>query len=312
MTPPLLPATVAICTRNRATLLARTLESLARQVYDSRWRVIVVDNASGDDTRALVATQARDFPVPLELVREERIGADHARNRALAAADTPVLAFLDDDNECLPGWLHHLADAFADPAVGAAAGRIFPLLPPAAPAWARRMALETGGPTARYDFGIEEGDIRLSEQPPPFGGNMALRVAAAREVGGFSTRFGYGRTRIPGEDTEIGRRLARAGWRLVYRPGAVSLNRVQPGQIQEERVAEWWQGYGQAEVLQEQHGLVAVLRLAWRCHRHERRHLRRLRWCDARDERWRKALVRCHYYRGRRRQLLGSLLSPRS
>jgi len=50
-----LDATVLICTYNRASLLAETLDSLTRcRVSTLRWNVIVVDNNSTDATRQVV------------------------------------------------------------------------------------------------------------------------------------------------------------------------------------------------------------------------------------------------------------------
>ena len=44
--------TVAICTRNRRDSLLRALASLARQETRAAWDVLVVENASEDDTGA--------------------------------------------------------------------------------------------------------------------------------------------------------------------------------------------------------------------------------------------------------------------
>ena len=60
-------ATLLIATYNRAVLLDRTLASIRdlRVAPGRTWDVIVVDNNSTDDTRAVVERQARDFPVTL-------------------------------------------------------------------------------------------------------------------------------------------------------------------------------------------------------------------------------------------------------
>ena len=56
---------VVIATYNRAGDRRDTLASLAGLAPDGDWEVIVVDNNSTDDTRAVVEAAAAAFPVPL-------------------------------------------------------------------------------------------------------------------------------------------------------------------------------------------------------------------------------------------------------
>ncbi|MTD53383.1 glycosyltransferase family 2 protein [Amycolatopsis pithecellobii] len=83
--------TVVIATRNRAGELARSLGKLTS--LPSAPPVIVVDNASGDGT----AEVARSFP-GVRVIRLPRNLAAAARNRGVAAASTPYVAFSDDDS----------------------------------------------------------------------------------------------------------------------------------------------------------------------------------------------------------------------
>ena len=83
-------ATVLIATYNRAGLLDETLSSLrALHVKAGRlWDVIVVDNNSTDDTRAVIERQAGDFPVPLRYLFEARQGRSSALNAGIAPERT--------------------------------------------------------------------------------------------------------------------------------------------------------------------------------------------------------------------------------
>ena len=58
-----LSASVLICTFNRSTLLAETLESLRRIESSRAWDVVVIDNNSTDDTRQVVDAFAATMPV---------------------------------------------------------------------------------------------------------------------------------------------------------------------------------------------------------------------------------------------------------
>lgn len=247
--------TVAVCTRNRAELLRETLGAILRQRCRAPWELLVIDNGSTDGTSEVLATSIvpeGQGAVSCRTVIEARPGADHARNRALEAASGEIVVFADDDVTPLPGWLEAFRRAFQDPAVLAAAGRIFPSLPDDIPEWVRPLARQIGGPPARYDFGRVPGPIDPKTQSMPFGGNMACRRQAALDVGGFSTAFGYGRELIPGEDTELSFRLLGAGGVIAYVPAATVLHRVPAEKLDLEYFTAWWRGLGRSRRINRQ------------------------------------------------------------
>ncbi len=70
---------VVIPARNAADTIGVQLESLARQRFDRPWEVVVVDNGSTDDTRAVAAVLRRP---PAEPPNRRRVGAAEHRVRA--------------------------------------------------------------------------------------------------------------------------------------------------------------------------------------------------------------------------------------
>jgi hypothetical protein len=93
------PISIVVPTYNRAHLIARALSSAVSQC-DGADDIIVVDDASSDDTARVVA----GFPG----VRYDRIdhgGAGRARNRGVELARHRLVAFLDSDDQFLPGTL---------------------------------------------------------------------------------------------------------------------------------------------------------------------------------------------------------------
>jgi glycosyltransferase involved in cell wall biosynthesis len=107
--------TVVIATRNRARTLRQTLEHLTATGAP----IIVVDNASTDDTVAV----ARSFPGVLAKPLPRNEGAV-ARNYGVAAARTPYVAFADDDSWWAPDALPRAAALFdAHPRLGLIAAR---------------------------------------------------------------------------------------------------------------------------------------------------------------------------------------------
>lgn len=239
--------TVAICTRNRRDSVLRALASLARQETRAAWDVLVVENASEDDTSTAVAAVAREFPVPLAVTSEPALGLSHARNRALALASGRAIVYLDDDATCRAGWVEAHADGLAAAGVVATGGPIFPVLPPdLEPAWRAFLEQQIGGPTGRYDFGPDRLECGPGGARLPFGGNLGLARAAALEAGGFRSDLGWGRRRIPGEETELLRRLQRRPGRVLYLPGAAVDHHVDAERVSLASYLRWYRGYGRA------------------------------------------------------------------
>ncbi len=226
--------TVAICTRDRRDSLERAIASLLLAPVPLACELLVVDSASSDGTAAWLSAALPGLPVPARALREEQPGVARARNRALAEARAPLLLFLDDDSTATPGWLALHAAAFADPGVVATGGRIEPVLPPGVIQWLRPFYLEEdGGPSGRFNFGPTPLD--LPARPGgnlPFGANMGLRVTAARALGGFNHDLGWGApANLPGEETDLMRRLLASGGRLRYLPAALVRHHLEPAAL---------------------------------------------------------------------------------
>jgi GT2 family glycosyltransferase len=239
--------TIAICTRNRRDVLLRALASLAAQRADVPWDVLVVENASEDDTRAALTARARDFPVPLALASEPVRGLSAARNRALATVTARALVFLDDDATCRAGFVAAHARGLAAPDVVATGGPILPVLPSALPdTWRSFLAAQSGGPTGRYDFGPEPKECGPGGAALPFGGNLGLVRAAALAAGGFRTDLGYGVRMIPCEETDLLRRLSAGPGRILYLPDAAIDHHLDAERASPAAYLRWFRGYGRS------------------------------------------------------------------
>ena len=221
--------TAVICTHNRPELLERALASLVA-LDPPASEVLIVDNAPSDDrTMDLVASK---FP-GVRYVREDVAGRDFARNRALAEASQPRVAFMDDDAIADPAWCGALAAVLrANPALGACTGRVEPL---EVVTESQRMFEANGG----FSQGL--APIRLPEdmseplhghRAPPIawatrmgcGCNMAVRKDLALAIGGFDTALDMGSVLPGGGDIDMLWRLLDAGHGLEYNPGALVLH----------------------------------------------------------------------------------------
>jgi glycosyltransferase involved in cell wall biosynthesis len=239
--------TVVICTRNRRDALLRALASLAAQRAPVPWDVLVVENASEDDTRAAVSSLARDFPVPLTLASEPVRGLSSARNRALGAASARAVVYVDDDATCRAGFVAAHAHGLAEPGVVATGGPILPVLPNGLPdGWRSFLAAQPGGPTGQYDFGPEPKECGPGGAALPFGGNLGLVRAPALAAGGFRTDLGWGARMIPCEETELLRRLAGGPGRILYLPDAVIDHHLDAERASLAAYLRWFRGYGRS------------------------------------------------------------------
>ena len=243
--------TVAICTRDRPESLRQTLCTLATQRWAGSWDILVVDNAGQASGRQRVCAMPSDLPVDLHTTVEARWGLAFARNRALAEARGDAIVFIDDDVNCLPGWLAAHGEALRDPSVIGVGGRILPILPRSTPDGLRALySRENGGPVSRYDFGEEPREITLDGPvQPPFGANMAVRRRPALSLGGFRTELGWGERMLPGEETDLFRRMLAAEGRVLYAPAATVEHRIEPTRVTYGYYARWWRGEGRASVV---------------------------------------------------------------
>ncbi len=94
---------VVIPAYNRAATIARAVLSVLSQDY-SPLELIVVDDGSTDETpRLLTALAGEDGR--LTILRQENRGVSAARNRGVMHSSGELVAFLDSDDEWLPGKL---------------------------------------------------------------------------------------------------------------------------------------------------------------------------------------------------------------
>jgi glycosyltransferase involved in cell wall biosynthesis len=101
---------------NGAGFLGETIRSVLAQTY-AHWELIIVDDASPDDTAKVVAQF--DDPRIKYLVHEKNKGSDAARDTGLRASSGAIVAFLDQDDLIHPEKLQaHVAFLEAHPEIG--------------------------------------------------------------------------------------------------------------------------------------------------------------------------------------------------
>src|SRR5260370_18712026 len=89
---------VLIPTYKRAETFRETLRHLAEQDLDpAAYEVVVIDDGSTDDTRAVVEAWMSRARFRLRYTYQSNHGPGHAYNRALEAAEAPIVLYIGDD-----------------------------------------------------------------------------------------------------------------------------------------------------------------------------------------------------------------------
>lgn len=212
---------IVICCHNSASRLPTTLAHLrAQQVPDDvPWEVIVIDNASTDETMT-VAKKAwpAHSPVPLRIVLEPKLGLIHARHRGFVEAQYEFVSFIDDDNWVAINWVRVVFEVMRNhPEVGACGGDSDAVCEIAPPAWFTAYS-------SAYAVGCQgsaPGDVTAS-RGFLWGAGLTIRRSAWRELSdnGFGSLLSgrRGNALSAGEDAELCFALRLAGWRLWYEP----------------------------------------------------------------------------------------------
>jgi len=237
--------TTVLCTYNRCQSLAKALDSLAASTFPEtiEWEVLVVDNNSSDQTKAVVEDARRRYPGRFRYLSEPRQGKSYALNSGIREARGEILAFTDDDVIVEPTWLHDLTSSLHDGEWVGSGGRILPARSFVPPRW---LALDgphnLAGALCAY---CDPGDVPGELKNPPYGANMAFRKEMFGKYGDFRTDLGpRPSSEMRFEDTEFGRRLIEGGERLRYVPSAVVYHEVHEGRVRKEFFLAWWFDFG--------------------------------------------------------------------
>jgi GT2 family glycosyltransferase len=188
--------------------LRECIPSLLRQGR-VRQQIIVVDNASRDDTAGIISKQ---WPEVVTIRSEENRGFAWACNRGAAAARGDVLVFLNPDTVVGSDWLHPLVEALDDDLVGACMPRILLYGSPCVNTLGSRVHWSGLGWMDQWQQ-PDPGPGTPSEVFAASGCALAVRADTFRAVGGFAEDFFMYQ-----EDVDLCWRLRLRGYRVVVVP----------------------------------------------------------------------------------------------
>lgn len=256
---------------NGAHHLPVCLDSLLAQTYRHH-EVIVVDNASGDDSLEVLAR----YPTVCTLPQEHNLGFTGACNAGFRAAGGSIQVLLNNDTEVHPDWLLHVVGAFDDhPEAGIVASKML--------LFDRRDILHTAGDYVTPDGlahnrGIWHKDAgQYNRRVYVFsacGGSAAYRREMLEAIGLLDEDYFFSF-----EDVDLAWRAQLAGWRCVFEPQAIVYHKLKASgggktasfydgrnriyTIVKNYPKDMWQDHGHT-VLKAQLGLARDALKAWR------------------------------------------------
>lgn len=183
---------------------------------DSNIQIIIVDDASDDDTLTFLSEH---FPEITVVSRNRRMGFGITANEGIAAGKGEIILLVNNDIQTTPNFLPPLMELFADPKVFAVCPRI--------------LTQDRNNPAQFLNetgFVIIFENNRLDQRPVPHdtmekitdpvllpyasGACVAYRRQVFEELGGFDRLF------VPfyWEDVDLSYRALKRGYKILYQP----------------------------------------------------------------------------------------------
>jgi glycosyltransferase involved in cell wall biosynthesis len=243
---------IVVCCYNSAERLPNTLAHLSAQEVpsDLPWEVIVVNNASTDNTVEVAHKHwSKKTSTPLQAVNESQPGVAHARRKGFAEAKYEIVCFVDDDNWVCPEWISIVSDLMTThPDVGACGGAGEAVSKMDLPWWFEKFQSHYAvGPQS-----VNAGDITLT-RGYLWGAGLAIRKSAWSQL----LNKGYqplltdreGASLSAGGDAELCFALRLTGWRLWYEPRLKFKHLLPSNRLQWSYLRGLYRGFGAAEAV---------------------------------------------------------------
>jgi glycosyltransferase involved in cell wall biosynthesis len=213
-----------------------------------KWELIIVDNNSTDNTRAIYDRYQN--ALPLTYCFERNQGQSAARNRGICEAHGDLLAFTDDDVDVDKEWINAMCKgAKSNPGASFFGGPVFPKWEVPPPAWlARHSNRLLNGMSVHFEQDVDTPNP-VTEDLLFFGANMMFRKEIFNKGFRFREDLGLkGNNATRQEDSEFIIQLLKNGYQGIYLPNAKVCHRNPKERMTERYLREWFVGAGKCDV----------------------------------------------------------------
>ncbi len=206
---------IVIPAYNKFVYTYNCLKAVLEHTGDTRYEIIIVDNASTDQT-VDIARIVKNITV---IKNRENLGFVEACNEGARKAEGKYILFLNNDTKVQEGWLRPMVETVEkDCRVGAVGAKlIFP-----------DGTLQEAGGIIWNDENIIAHNYGRNKDPYDYRFNylkevdycsaacLLVRSDLFHKIGGFDSRYSPAYC----EDTDLAFNVRQAGYRLLYQPGA--------------------------------------------------------------------------------------------
>jgi len=210
-----------VVTYNSRHIVQKCLESILAQEPPPS-DIVIVDNASSDGTIEFIRSTYPDITI---VENKHNLGYGKGNNIGVRRVAAPLVAIINPDVALDKSWSWHVIRALAShPNCAAVEGKLLLAGEPG-------ILNSRGSAFSPLGFGCVTGygEADLDEFEPrrvayPSGAAFAIRRKAFIEVGGFDDHYF-----LYHEDVDLGLRLYKAGWSVLYAPRAIAYHDYRSG-----------------------------------------------------------------------------------
>lgn len=196
---------------NQLTFTRDCIESIFKNT-DGSYRLIIIDNASGEETKKYLEELARENPSVLLVRNNENTGFVKAMNQGMSLSKAPYICLLNNDTLVMKGWLKTMIDI-------AEAHKDIGILNPSSNNLGQKP--QPGEPIEYFAANLAKDRDEFIELGAAIGFCMLIKREVIERIGMFDEIYGMGNF----EDTDFSRRAIKEGYRCARACGAYVYHR---------------------------------------------------------------------------------------
>lgn len=186
---------------NQPSLTADCIDSIVRNTGDVDYRIIIIDNASGDETRKYL-DNLKPNPRILLVRNNNNLGFVKAANQGMRLSEAPYVCLLNNDTYTTNDWLSEMIKVAENfPGIG--------LVNPSSNNLGQRPA--KGQSIEGYAETLKKASGLFEEIGSAIGFCMLIKREVIEKIGVFDEIYGMGNF----EDTDYSRRAVKEGFLCV-------------------------------------------------------------------------------------------------